>query len=225
MFQSYNLYISLGNIVAVVIIVLTQFIWSDKPEFIPGFSAKVGNILFNISMSYIVSYIFYVIVTYLPDRKNKRYINTHVQKLLESVIRDFKQVTNYMEQASKITIDLEHLSQNNIEDMLKNINPNSHAPVITFNNNLIVNLSWSNYLLSHIKNEKENINKVFLYMPFLDARLILNLNEIISCDFYQRGEQIFQIPISNTDLSTFKQEFFNYCKLMIQFEKKTKGLI
>lgn len=66
--KGFNFFISIGLLLSIIIIIFTQFIFNDIHEYFNG-GERLGNIFFNISMSYIVSYIFYVVLVYLPEEK------------------------------------------------------------------------------------------------------------------------------------------------------------
>ncbi|OIJ11485.1 hypothetical protein BKP35_12135 [Anaerobacillus arseniciselenatis] len=219
MFRGYNLWISIGTLVAVTIILFTQFIWANIPEFIPGVSAKLGNIFFNISMSYIVSYIFYVIVAYLPEKQKKAHLRKEIQNSKESILRDFNQVISYMEKSSGVTLNNKQVTEFDIKNMLGKIHPYSAAPVVTWSNGLVVNLTWNDYLLTHIKEITEKVNNIFIFIPFMDATLIASFNKIHKCSFFKVGNTLFTTPMKNKNLSAFGKDFYEYYSLVKSIEQ------
>jgi hypothetical protein len=221
LFRGYNLFITIGNIAAILIIVFTQFIWAKTTEFFPG-AANLGNILFNISMSYIVSYIFYVILVYLPEQKNKKYMENEVNKAVQLILGDFYQVNNEMEKVSGHLFN-KPTTLSNVEDILRTIHPYATGFKITLINNQFVMLNWSQCLADTIEESNKKINALLVYMPFLDARLVSVLNRLNS-SLYFKCQHAFSTPMNNQDLSVFAQQYHEYFKLMIELEEVKRKL-
>lgn len=76
--------INIGLLVSVLIIVSTQFIFAKTPELFPG-GAKVCEIFYQLSLAYIASYIFYVIVVFIPEKNSKKDIFQYVSKLVRMI--------------------------------------------------------------------------------------------------------------------------------------------
>lgn len=86
--------------VSVAAIVLTQFALNYWTELFIG-GAKIGDIVYNLSLDYIASYIFYLLVVYLPEQRNKKniypYIRTQTDKIITRPSLIFAELRNCVE--------------------------------------------------------------------------------------------------------------------------------
>jgi hypothetical protein len=180
--KGFNLIISLGCILALFIIVITQFVLNDIPEFFKG-GANLGNVLFNISMSYWVSYIFYVIVAYLPEEKKRTYVRKHVDALVKDIIKKNNSLKDNMKRHTGNTANMDN--DTDIINVMAQIQTNATAPIVAYVSGITA-FNWKEYLELNNTQVIDKCNGLFVYMPYLEPELVLLLSDLIYCQYFNQ---------------------------------------
>jgi hypothetical protein len=191
MFKGYNLVITIFFIICCIIL-LSQ-LW-----YVPNLNTMLGrlvNTLYNISMSYFVSFIFYFMLVYLPEKKRKKSIQGFVKATLNSFTDLNDKFIKAIEEATKQKIDIMRMTEEEFQALFLNkIKLEEQAPFVNrvhFTKDLY---EWDRFILANIEDAIELKRVLFPYMIYLEDSLIKILNNIINSDYYRDGRRILSLP-------------------------------
>ena len=203
------------------IIILTQFILADVPA--PNLVVyNLGVVLYNISLSYVVSFIFYL-VGFLPERKKKKAIQEYIIKHSNSIVGDKKIVISEIEKATK----LDCTTETGLAEVFSKINPHEKAPmIIDFNSGAdgkvqMVYANWAQYLYYYIKQTRKSIDKLKPYFAYMENDMYDKINEIDECMYFIMADTMFARinMMANTDLTSCVSEFWKYIIKVDELDK------
>ncbi|WP_294405311.1 hypothetical protein [uncultured Clostridium sp.] len=185
----------------------------DKPEIKPGIE-KWYNLLFQLSVGYIINFFFYVTQVYLPEEKRMSSINKCIFKKLETLSHDMIDPFNYM---SELYLDKSKniFTEEQIRLMWDKLNLNdnlSRLHSLTFKP-----FKFRELFLDDMHRIVSTKDTIFLYYSsYLTDDLISILEEITDSNYFKIMEAICSIPTNsiNPELSKYLIEFYNlYIKL------------
>ncbi|WP_238653915.1 hypothetical protein [Paenibacillus piscarius] len=216
--KGFNLVISLGCILALIIIVITQFVLNDVPEYFRG-GANLGNVLFNISMSYLVSYIFYVIVAYLPEENKKTYVRKHVDALVKDIIKYNNTLKDNMKRQTGNTANMNN--DTDIINVMSQIQTNATAPIVAFVSG-ISSFNWKEYLELNNNQVVNKCNGLFVYMPYLDPELVQLLSDLIYSKYFNQLDLLRGVPTNpRTTIGYLSTTYVVYNNVITKIEEYT----
>lgn len=206
----------LGVFVSIILIVLIKFIFDDKEEIFKG-GAEVGNIIYQLSLAYLASFIFYFIVVYLKYFNEKKHIGPYIASRTGSVsaaifIMLFEMFKEAGYKADDIHIT--NLTDDQITKMASKINPNDDAPSAYVKTRDRITTWWTFFVYWKEETEKR-INVIFRHSQFLEAEHIKLLLRVQENSFFSTLEFIEELPgdsISNSDCSIFKDQLISLYK-------------
>lgn len=221
MFRGYNLVITI--ILIILSIILFSQLW-----YVPSFlSDKLTNIIYNISMSYIVSYIFYLMLVYLPDKKRQNDIREHVKSILNSIIAANDSEIDAIEKATKQKINIMRMTEEEFQTLFINkIKMEEKAPFVNRVHFTTEVYEWDRFLLSNLEYTVELKQLLFTYMIYLEDPLIKILNNIIISNYYQHGKRMLSTPNrENQDPKLIASYLFQYHKSIedLKYYRKSLG--
>ncbi|ETT53909.1 hypothetical protein BSK66_12540 [Paenibacillus odorifer] len=216
LFKGFNLYISIGCLFSIIIIIITQFVLNEIPEYFNG-GARLGNILFNISMSYIVSFIFYIVLVYLPEEKKLTYIKKHIILLINDIEQINNSVKDNMKRTTGNTANMNDFTD--IKNVMSKILANDLAPIVAFNS-AISSYTWKQYLELMQSQIKDKCNGLFVYMPYLDPRLVSLLSNMIYSPFFKQVDMLKGAPVSQkTTIEYLSKSYIEFNEILRQLNK------
>jgi hypothetical protein len=205
-----------------------QFFLIKFPEVFP-FAYELGDIQYRICFAFITSYIFYVLITFIPKEKDKKnvyeYINPKKDELIKSIESFFAvlvETANYAvlkdpkRQAIKELLfqdrklDVNSLNEKDIKDICKIINPNGQSPINVYENKAFVNQNWAEYIKYSIEYTNQQIADIFVLMPHLDTKHIKLLSNLKDIEFIRivRIGKIFDLM--DSDIEIFDNPLYTY---------------
>lgn len=212
-------------ILCFIIIFIIEFIFANIPELFYG-SAKVGVIVDRLCLSFVSSYIFYFVVVHLKNQKDKENIYQYIANKTYQIIGDGKSVFLALKTEAKYEFGGDYPSLNDIEEICKAVNPYGQAPLIL--GQLRNYANWLQFLVYYMNRTEEGIKKIYIKMQFLDSdylKLIINIQD---STYFSIVKSLISLgaPISNTDLSAFAKniyEYLNHVRLLEDYaERKLK---
>jgi hypothetical protein len=207
-------------LVAVFSIVIIDGWLNSIPEVVP-WGNEFGEIYFKICLSIISSYVFYFIVVHVKSVQDKENIGVFVSGKVRNVIGDYKSQIRELKKAANNSSDSEYFEKNDIESILKSINPKSQAPLILGGLGNYAN--WLQYLDYHKSRSQGFIQKVFVKMPFLESQLVSLLAKIDDCTHFMVLEHTANRQLNNTDMEAWASGFYDYailCKELEDYHEK-----
>lgn len=180
-FYSDNIIIMAMFIIA-TICVISYIITLDMPEWIPRIE-KWYNLLFQLSVGYIINFSFYVTQVYIPEQKRKQNINKCIRKKVNTILIYMKEPFDYMadlysEHKKKddyLDNEIFNITTNlNLDDIINKVN-------VRNNENFTMKLLISDDMIK-LNNEKD---KLFLYYSaYISEELMTALENITSSIYY-----------------------------------------
>ncbi|MFS1519586.1 hypothetical protein V1503_24470 [Bacillus sp. SCS-151] len=220
----YNLYISIGLLISIVIIAITQFIWKDTPEFY-SWGSELGEILYACSLSYVVSYIFYMIVTYLPDKYSKWILRDKINKKIRDIHKENELMLKELQKIANHQLG-NSVSYPEIELLMSKIDP---YVIIPLKRNSTAMIKCVDFLYQSKENTKVYIDEVLKLNRYIDVEVVEILLDIKTCTYFMILEALKNTStvINSTGLNTLKsmnvtEDFYNYIKLLNELDKKIK---
>jgi len=86
---------------------------------------KLMKILYQLCMAYLGSYIFYYFVVYLKEKNDRIIVEPYISKQIQTIIHSGKVLIHYFEEATNNKLKSEYPTQNELDDICKQINPNN----------------------------------------------------------------------------------------------------
>ncbi|WFD08987.1 hypothetical protein [Tepidibacter hydrothermalis] len=224
----YNNVLNILLVAAITIIITTQFIFYNAPEWFEG-GDRVCNVFYNLSLSYLVSYIFYL-VAFLPEKRSKKMIHSYILKHVGIIISSKSNIINDMQQKTGIN---GQISENHIKELVSAINPHSEAPLVvnTYNDPQtgklkLIYANWAQYLVYYIDISRNSAKKLYPYLALVDTDLVQIINDVLECSYFYTADQVLRHidKVSNQDLSTFSNIIYEYVMLVEKLEIKANEI-
>lgn len=193
---------------AATTVLLVKIFWLNTiPELLPGLS-QLGLIFEGVLASVLASYFFYLIVVHYKETKDRKVIYPSILKWARSIVGACEgQLSEFSKHTNHITT-LSSLSKQDIEVMFQKIAPYSNAP-LAFDLGHYAN--WMQYFEHYKSRSKRSTAKIMEQLVFLEAPLVAHLTKVDDCNHFMIVEMLLHRKISNTDLSSFADTFFDYC--------------
>lgn len=177
-----------------------------EPLFVGAYG--LGIIVESILASVIASYVFYLIVVHLKEVSDRKIIAPYIAKHGYRVIGSCKSQVIAFSNASKIKLEYETLSREELDAAFKKIPPYSEAPLSFGVDDKKAN--WFEYFDYHSGRTKSSIQRALQQLPFLEAELISNLAAIDDCVHVDMASFFTGQVFRNTDLCAFASQFYEY---------------
>lgn len=211
-------------LLALSIILLIDFWLIDIPELFFG-GEILGKVVYKLSLSYISAYIFYILVVYYKEYKNKMILYPYFSKHTKAVLVNGSNL--FSEMSGKINLELTENFPNSSEllTLCKTIDPNSNAPLVHYITGQYLN--WFLFFDHYKRRTIESSGRVLSKLIFVESELIDILSRIEECQLFIVIDLVKGImPIRNKDLSQYEKLFHDYIDLLKElqayYDKKLK---
>jgi len=164
---------------SVILLILKIFILNLFIEPIDGVY-NLGLVAEGLLASVLASYVFYLMVVHLKECRDKAMVYPHVTKWAKAVVGDCTGQLREIGMVANVTLNLSSLTEQQLEDAMKSINPQSNAPLIlgtTYAN-------WYQYFQHHRNTSKQRISGLLTQLIYLDASLVPLLVDINDCTHF-----------------------------------------
>jgi len=210
------------------------------PEWFP-YAYELGDIVFVLATAYIASFVFYFLVTFLPQRKQKQNVYKYVNYKVELILNNFKSIlshTSYtevdinfmdykmsLEEYSKLfdsgaystERDYDNLSEQEIHNFFSRIRYGGGGPVTK----LVADgtpetdiVTWGEYLLQNANITHKLVSEILNLLPLLDAEHVTMFSKIQDAPYYYRNIEMTPTVSENTKLGFLAPSFIEYYGLM-----------
>lgn len=215
--------IKIGLYASLLTILLVNFVFNETNE-IFKYGAEIGNALSNLSLAYVASYIFYRIVVVEREKEIKKTIYISVIKLTNKLlfngfyILDVL-VENEKKDRNKIHKEKNKITEEEYKELCKKINPNSLSRFSEQVNELELktNTKIESLYIQCVKLVREHIDRIFIFLPYLEDEHIKILNEIRDSKLLSTDRGLY-FTKTNKNFSIFENYMYDYFKLILKLE-------
>ena len=163
--------------ISIVSVILIKTTLADIPENWK-YGHEIGEIVYDLSLAYIASWIFYIVVVVIPKHRNDRNINFHARILVDGIFYTGHGILHGLSSGVK---DFEkEMTEEEFLKLCTKIGPESMQDYFS-----TPSKQYPINYLDHIIQVKDRVNsdaqKLFVYMSHLDPELIRLVNDIIYC--------------------------------------------
>ena len=138
----------------------------------------MGEVVYDLSLAYIASWIFYVVVVTIPKSRNDKNINVHISRIVDRIIQEGSSVLHGLS-SSTANRQIE-MPENEFKALCHRIGPDSVQDLF-----MTVTEKRPITYLQHINSVREIVTKqtqiLFIYISHLDPELIRLVNDIVYC--------------------------------------------
>ena len=215
-----NTLISAFFIISIVIIT-SYYLTLDLPELFGG-AEQWFNLLFQLSVGYIINFMFYITQVYVPNNKRDSIARRNVSMRLKQIIKNMR---NSLSSLAEIYLDghtgtdytaeeLSSLLQLRFSDKVKVLNANR-----TTRENMVY-FSVREWLGECIRKTEDEIDKLYKYYPTdISVELMKVLEDILNSTYHSMMKTLLVVP-NDVDFSQCNNNFFaEYYKLICELEK------
>lgn len=145
---------------------------------------STGNaVIFNLSIGFVVSSIFYFVVVYLPDRRKRALVDPYIFERVEEVIGRIHGLVREILLTAGQPNNNANFTNDNIIDACRKINPKEH--ISRFHNGPahIFESHFGYKCFNHWMHAISTIDDAFKFLPYLDAEIVHHFNRIRKCNF------------------------------------------
>ncbi len=202
-----NTLISAFFIISIVIIT-SYYLTLDLPELFRG-AEQWFNLLFQLSVGYIINFMFYITQVYVPNNKRDSIARRNVSMRLKQIIKNMR---NSLSSLAEIYLDghtgtdytaeeLSSLLQLRFSDKVKVLNANR-----TTRENMVY-FSVREWLGECIRKTEDEIDKLYKYYPTdISVELMKVLEDILNSTYHSMMKTLLVVP-NDVDFSQCNNNF------------------
>jgi len=184
----------LKNIILLTLFILSifLFLWVDfnlLPKIPCDFNetSKINSIIKTVCLSYVTSYIFYLIVVFskeIYDIKNSQpYIQTKLREI-QSLALGFKSKIENID-GNKFKSEIPTIEEIRQKFTLNQIDLTSDA-----GEKRLYPFTWEQLFKENAKETRNSIDRVLILLPYIDSKLINLLNKLYECSFFNMSTKL-----------------------------------
>lgn len=176
---------------------------------------ETGEILYNLSLAYIASAIFYFIVVIIPTCRNRKNINEQARRIVDGM------TYSGLGMLAGLSTNLERekiLTRDEFMDVCNKIGPESMKDLFMTSEEQYP-ISYIRHLTSLREYVKTNSNNLFVYISHLDTELIKLVNDILNCQFMTNLDPYFaDEQYRHPTFENVSHAFYDFYQLMQQLK-------
>ena len=196
---NFNKYLKIASVIAILIIAIRQFVLYDIPEYF-FFGEELGELLFNLSIGYLVTFWFYYLTVYKPDQEHKSRANAYAKEFVKKIAIAYDSLIEDLSESKSSLLNELHLNLESKEGLVVALKMTDSLEVSPRMNSLMVSLTWADLFLSqrnqierflreitlvygHLEPHQNEIITKLLSHPFLEIIRNMPLDKIENLDF------------------------------------------
>lgn len=213
------------------LIVIGYIISMDLPELWHN-AGNQFEVLYQVSLSIVASFLFYVMQVYIPERKKKKSINPYIIILVEKIADSMNTIIEELSICYlKNKVSISEITEEQLQVIINNYSANDETTIqVCFEIRNISNAEMMDLIFKEIET---NIDKLTLrYIGFMDEELEILIRNIYNCKmqklFSQSGNALMSLVnvkgiSGNAALDTFK-DFKHLHYKLIEYIEASKQL-
>lgn len=179
-------------------------------------SYRVFEVLYWLSVSYVPSYFVYLLVVYLPRRRDQRNLSVFVANQTAMLIGDGQAVHAALSKAAN-HISTAIPSADDFKTICAQIDPVASAPLLK-NIQPLEYANWIEFLSERKARSERAIDLLLRYMLYLESEHVRLVTEIKDCVLFMMLDGLARHPLSNKDMSFLASALFSYYNLTRELE-------
>lgn len=182
-------YLSFFAVIASVLIIIRQFILYDVPEFW-RFGSELGDIIFDISIGYLVTYWFYYLTVYRREKQYKDNAYKLVNKRATYIVSSFNSLKEKTYNTNKSMFDvvgIKMITEYDFGQVLKIIKPTEFTGDL---NSAFQPMTWSDYIVNTNHSIDRALKDIFIVIPYLEPEDIDLFTDLYSSEFLELTKNI-----------------------------------
>ena len=208
--------ITLIFIISIGYSIIYQIILLRIPEQFK-YANELGIITFNFALALVASSVFYFIVVHTDEFKNKHKANVVVRKKIQRLINIEKAVAQAIADKSKEQIKKDLYSKEYFQKLFSTLSPKDIAPKLFFVDK--ANINWLEYLFYFVGETQFGIKEIYQFMPYLDLDLLIILEELESCKYFEYFKNLQKAVFYEPNLYIFGNPYYIYTTIIVKLEK------
>ncbi|BAX81469.1 hypothetical protein [Labilibaculum antarcticum] len=169
-----------------------------------------GNIIIQtITLGFLVSLIFYLIVVYIPAKRKEKDVNPYVKIQCESIIFTSYAIIDDIISKSDSGYDFKNLTNEQFKEICENVNPIEH--ISKFHND--IGKYFDHHLGYKIYNRwiriEEEMNNLLKLLPHIDTGILKKIYNLKNCTFRILAKDLSQVEkFQNDNLNTWSEHLY-----------------
>lgn len=195
---SVNLVLNVLLVVAIVIIILHDFLFAEGTELFAG-GAELWALVYRVSLALVGSYIFYYVVVHLKTLRDKSNLLPFLTSKTTKVIGNAETIAGHLRYESGHDFAGNYPSLADTEAMLKAVKP--FSTIAWFQTPEGTPGTQLQYLKLLMNETRESISHIYPLMPFLPSEYVRLLNEIDDSGYFHLLDEVTGAVATDIDLS------------------------
>lgn len=199
-------------LVALFIIILYQ-VTSDMPDIFPPWGEFTFSFGVKLSYSYMASFIFYVLVTYVPSFRDKKkvykYIEHKVRELVSLHDALIKRILQAEEKyhndiwaklgVTRRQYDIDNLSFEDCKQLLQSVRPEGLSPIFLGFASVLKQqpAKWCDLVVDTIDRSNDSILKVLRTVVYMEPELLEILTSLETTVLFKERQLIADMAMTN----------------------------
>ena len=171
---------------------------------------NANNFIWDISIGFILSVIFYIIVVYFPDKQKQKDISPFINNKCESIIFSSYSLLQVIIKLSNLPYNYRTLTQEQLNEICKAVNPKDHT--FKFANNIAdITQNHLGYKISN--NWARIVNDIdeTARMPYIDSGLLKRLYNLYNNFLRYTAKDLAVVDkLNNKSLEPWSSTFYNF---------------
>lgn len=170
-----------------------------------------NDFIWDISIGFFVSLIFYLIVVYFPDKQKQKDVELIINGKCESVIFSSYALIFEIVKQSKLGFDYKTLTENQMFEVCKAVNPTNHL----YSFAITLDSRFEHHLGYKISNDWSRIiskiDDIFRFLPYIDTGLLKRLHAISDHFLRYTAKDLANFEkLGNSNLEAWSKSFFEF---------------
>ena len=184
-----------------------------------GNAEAVNSIIEGLSYSYIAAYLFYILTSFLPDRRRKRMLAPIIRERVNSIgTKNLHGI--FLEFGRQTGLDFDFRKTENTKAILKSKNWDTIVPLIKQYNG--ISISYFRYVAAESKAIKERVADIIIrYKEVLTEDELVVLEEFADMSFFSTVESLSSFPNMsvNSGVDSLIEDFVKMQEKYLEMEK------
>lgn len=218
-------------IIDIVFLLMYSFIFVYIPEFV-SFGSELGAFLNQLALAFFAGYIFYILIEFIPKKRQKVHVYSYVQKkgekiksnlytLIDNLMKEVKKIQEFTPDTSQKAVrqfkakeididslDINNMTKEDIKRIMGVINDLEPSPYSRYED-LLNPMSWNEHFRINTQNSLSEVGDILTVIPYLDVEHIVILTEIQESEFPKLVKNIIACKMA-PDCEIFGDALFDY---------------